>query len=876
MTFSSVSPLPHATASEDVAVVVLHGVGDIEPGNTVNYVVKSLCAQNKNQAGGAVPADQLVKAQRQNEVFTFPEPDTPWQRAVMRAHEQDIPNPAPPARNTFTVFGRRADLPDGRKAVFYELHWADLARSGSTWWAALKGFARFVFEIPHVVDGFLRGTPGVLGWLLRRFLLLATCFVRGPVAGYSMVMLAGGLIFLSFGWIPEREDVMAILGMKQEKSEGILALFPDWLVPQVAGYLDTLSSLNTRQTLLTLLASLVLAAAAVGIKFRKRIVVASLATYISCIAAFYLADALWLRPNRYPYYSGFVYLDYLSISLFGLCLVGLYVFYTRRIKEVGFADLGMFAAFWAVFFILHLSPIGDLTRQYFFENPTTISSTVTTSSSVVHFKAFGLFYPYLGWLWAIWAVLMAAAFVLAGILYVAHCRHWGEYHRGIFVALALAVTQSCVWLTVLPAIGIVHMDDVLCRGSLNYATMKQPVSCQTKLERNREAVDLMHRITLQDEKLLNAMPHSLRDELRATVQQRFPQTLNFDMLKAMREMAMSFIWHGFILVIVGSIAVLVGIYRHIRARQTRLKEGKLRLPRLIINNSVIVALLAFGLVNIVLCLSWIEGVGFVQPLMQLIGLPSVRQFDVPAEVVQMAILSTMTLLVIAQLPQISTPLSGVLQIMQGLIDHHYRTRISIGPRMMLGEIDSTIRRDHITRRLEVLVTELIATGGYKDVILLSHSQGSVIVYDFLKSDAARLGVRVNVLTAGSPLGALYGYYFNEYGDMVQALAKLAPHIASWTNIYRSDDPIAGPILPAKGPYAEDAGFVRAAYPFHDIEMKPGGHMRYWEEPVVCDAIRNMLAGLPAIPPKASLGGVKPRPRWSLDRWRRPPPTAQPA
>ena len=196
MTFPAVSPRPQATGSNDVAVVVVHGVGDNEPGSTVNYVVKSLCSQAKDQRGGAVPTDQLVKAQRQNEVFTFPEPNTPWQRAVVRTQEQDVPNPADPARDTFTVFGRRADLPDGRKAVFYELHWADLARSGSTWWAAVKGFARFVFEIPHVVDGFLRGTPGVLGWLLRRFLLLATCFVRGPVAGYSVVMLAGGLIFL--------------------------------------------------------------------------------------------------------------------------------------------------------------------------------------------------------------------------------------------------------------------------------------------------------------------------------------------------------------------------------------------------------------------------------------------------------------------------------------------------------------------------------------------------------------------------------------------------------------------------------------------------------------------------------------------------------
>ena len=876
MTHPAGSAHPLANGGGDVAVVVVHGVGDNDPGSTVNYVVKSLCSQERNQYGGPVTADQLMRAERQNEVFTFAEPDTPWQRAVVAAREQSPPNPAEPAHDTFTVYGRRASLPDGRKAVFYELHWADLARSGTTWWAAIKGGARFVFEIPHVVDGFLRDTPGVLSWLLRRLLLLATCFVRGPVAGYSVIMLAGGLIFLSFGWIPEREDVLAILGLKQEKSEGFVALLPDWASLRVLDYLEATRSLNARQTLLTLLASFMLAGVAVGIRFRTNVVVAYLATFVVCVTAFYLADALWMRPTRYPRYSGFVYLDYLSVMLFGLFLVGVYIFQTRRIKEVGFADLGMFMAIWAVFLILHLSSLGDMVRAYLFDNPTTISTTVKTSSSSVHFKAFALFYPYLGWLWAVWALLMAGAFALSGILYLRHWRHWGEVHRGIFVALALAVTQSCVWLTALPAIGIIHMDDVLCRGSLNYATMKQPVSCQTKLERNREAVDLVHRLTLQDQKLLDAMPYSLRDEIDATVRLRFPQTLNFDMLKAMREMAMSFIWHGFILVIVGSIAVLVGLYRHIRSRQTSLTDGTLKLPRLIINNSVIIALLAFGLVNIVLCLSWIEGVGVVQPLIHATGLPSVRQFDVPAEVVQMAMLTTIALIVIAQLPQIAMPLSGVLQIMQGLIDHHYRTRISIAPRTMRREVDRPIRRDHITRRLELLVGELITTGGYRDVILLSHSQGSVIVYDFLASDAARLGVRVNVLTAGSPLGALYSYYFNEYGDMEHALARLAPHIASWTNLYRSDDPIAGPILPTAGPYADDAATVRAAYPFHDIEMRPGGHLRYWEEPMVCDAIRNLLAGHPAIAPRGSLEEAKPHSRWNLMRWRSSAAPTQPA
>ena len=542
--------------------------------------------------------------------------------------------------------------------------------------------------------------------------------------------------------------------------------------------------------------------------------------------------------------------------LFATLLLGAYIFQTRRAKEVGFADLGLFIALWSAFLIIHLSVIGDWGREYAYTlgliaKPTIIKSTVATNSSLIHFQAFSIFYPYLAWLWAFWALLMSAAFMLAFAVFVVHWRNWKKHYRGTSAALGLAIVQACVWLTVLPAAGVMHMDDVLCRGSLNYSTVKQPVSCQTKLERNREVVDLMYRVRLQDQEVLQRMPSLSVSELDDTVRKRFRSTLDFDMLKAMGEMAMSFIWHGFILVFVGGIAVLVAISRHVRSRRSTKPAGELHLPRLIINGWVLTALIAFGLVNTALCFVWVEGFGIFQPALHALGLTSVRQFDVPAEIVQMAMLTTTGLLIIGQIPAIATPLSGVLQIMQGLIDHHYRPRVSIARRLSRTKADAPIRRDHINARLEVVMDELIRKSGYKRVVFLSHSQGSVIVYDYLKDNAGRIGAPIHVLTAGSPLGALYAYYFNEYGNVENVLHKLAPHVVTWTNLYRSDDPIAGPILPG----SERPNASRLAIAFRDIEMTPGGHLRYWKEPMVCDTIRNLLAGRAPLPPQ---GAAQPR------------------
>lgn len=849
MSQADATALPPAGQTGEVAVIVVHGVGNNAPGSTVNYVVKSLREQQTTHLGGPVTHDDLMQVDPHNEVYAFREPRTAWQNSVDQARRSSSPNPAKSAAKEFTVYGRKATLPDGRRASFHELHWADLARGGTSWWDTIKGFARFVFEIPHVVDGFLRGTPGLVARTLRFLLLFATCFVRGPIAGYSVVMLAGGLIFLSFGWIPEREEIMDLIGMRLEKGGGVIALLPPSWQSTAFAWVETAGALNNRTTMAAALWAIFILAAAVGLLLRRHLPIVYLSLFVCGAAAFYLLDIFVLRVPRYTHYAGLVYVDYLSVMLGAVLVAGLYILQTRRTKEVGFADLGLFMAFWSLFFIIHLSVLGDLARDLLHQNgfldrpPIKIETSVRTNSSFVHFQAFSLFYPYLAYLWAFWAAVIAAAFVLAAGLYVRYFYRWSERHRGIGVALALACTQACVWLTALPALGIMHMDDVLCRGSLGFSTVKQPVSCQTKLERNREAVDIMLTFNYgQTATELDKMPSSFVEDFRKKLDARVRATLDIDMLKAMRELTLSFIWNGLILVVAGTVAVLVALYRHVRSRRRGFAAGSRWLPRLIVNNAVLALLLAFGAINILLCIGWIVDLNFLPAGAQAWTGGSLRDLDVPAEVVQMAMLTTTVLLAIGQLPQIATPLSGVLQIMQGLIDHHYRTQVSVAPRFWLNEANQPIRRDHINQRLQLIVQELVVDRGVKDLIFLAHSQGTVIVYDYLRANPALQGIRVRVLTAGSPLGALYAYYFSEYDDMEEALPALAPRVESWTNLYRADDPIAGPILSAKASAAAQPGGLV----FDDLPMKPGGHMRYWQEPIVCDTIRNLLAGRPPV------------------------------
>ncbi len=88
--------------------------------------------------------------------------------------------------------------------------------------------------------------------------------------------------------------------------------------------------------------------------------------------------------------------------------------------------------------------------------------------------------------------------------------------------------------------------------------------------------------------------------------------------------------------------------------------------------------------------------------------------------------------------------------------------------------------------------------GGEPVVLAGHSQGSVLSFAAAAQElrARPAGESVSLLTFGSPLGSLYDQAFPAYfgGRQRQAVAAtVAGSGGRWWNLFRSTDPISGPV-----------------------------------------------------------------------------------
>ncbi len=846
--------------SRNVAVVVVHGVGDTRPGDTVNYIVDSLggttepVAHNRQDPvpepePGAPSTVHIVAAAAHNEVHYLPEPATDLveaERTEAAAKAVKLGR-TPSAAMRFPVFARRVTPAGGGRATVIELYWADLTKKDGGWFNAAVGFARFIFEIPHVIDGFLRHPKDWLSQVFRWLVLVASCCVRGPLAGYCTVMLGGGLIYWSFSQIPKREDVGMLADQIAKVIGDVAQQMPPWLnISTILRPMAGMAETPYRDVLLICtvgIAAFAVTSACVSLLARsERPAVTSSALCLLILALFYLIDILVLRPGRYANYAGILYFDYLSVAMFVLGWAGFHAFVTRRKHDVGFADLGFFVGAWAWFFVFDLSPLGDGVRTGLGFDVEQLIKPSDIHSSTVHFKAFDLYYWLLSWLWASWAVLMLSAFVLAVALYVLNFWRWSRGYRGIFAALALATVQACVWLTVLPALGVLHIDDVLCSGN-RYSDKIEPVGCQSKLRQNNDLVRLLSSLQEVDAPR-GVLPAQTRAKLDRTIAERTAQKMHPPMLRAITELSLSVVWHSAILLGAVVLGLAVVFWHFLRTRILPL-SSTLRPPRLVISMWGLWWLGVLGFINVVLCFSWIDHGGETARLvLARIGLEqaaSMGGIAVPAEVVQMVVLFASALLIVSQASVFKTAFSGILDVMQDLIDHHYRVGTSLVGRMTRRPGDQPIRRDRITARLDVVMRELVAKQDYDDVIFLAHSQGTVIVFDYLRGDRARAALgdrRPHVVTAGSPLSNIYEYYFNEYRDLPAQIAAMSPCPATWTNFYRLDDPISGPLStcvkieakPVDGPVC----------PVNNVRLQTGaGHFAYWPD----GEVRERIAGL---------------------------------
>jgi hypothetical protein len=122
-------------------------------------------------------------------------------------------------------------------------------------------------------------------------------------------------------------------------------------------------------------------------------------------------------------------------------------------------------------------------------------------------------------------------------------------------------------------------------------------------------------------------------------------------------------------------------------------------------------------------------------------------------------------------------------------------------------------------------------GQYDQVILVSHSLGTVISFDVLHDHADRYPVSI-WFTLGCPLAKLV-----RLRQRTSDLGKISPAtVAKWWNMYDTNDPVADPIAPAFPAYQVYDDYVRnAPYPFYSIQAHD-----YWRNPQVLDILASVL------------------------------------
>jgi hypothetical protein len=190
-----------------------------------------------------------------------------------------------------------------------------------------------------------------------------------------------------------------------------------------------------------------------------------------------------------------------------------------------------------------------------------------------------------------------------------------------------------------------------------------------------------------------------------------------------------------------------------------------------------------------------------------------------------------------------TAFNNAVHIARDLIDHQY------GPhrgRVLAQRRDRRLpaalrwpRRERIRQRLLRLLAALTERGGYDRIVFLAHSQGSVVIYDYLKSAADYAknevgGTKPDVITFGSPLGHVYQHYFREYSGLEPSLARLSRCTGRWVNLYRIDDYIGVWVGEIDGESVENC------------PLDPGGHVDYWKEKALAETILRIVAGKPAV------------------------------
>jgi esterase/lipase superfamily enzyme len=135
-------------------------------------------------------------------------------------------------------------------------------------------------------------------------------------------------------------------------------------------------------------------------------------------------------------------------------------------------------------------------------------------------------------------------------------------------------------------------------------------------------------------------------------------------------------------------------------------------------------------------------------------------------------------------------------------------------------------------RLALGIKNMLAHSASQRVVILAHSQGTVITASLLDKVSEQLShtpFRIDVITIGSPLTSLYTKFFDvSLGQGFARLCQQRPQQFTWQNICRRADYVGSDV--------RHEGIRNLA-----LQTK-GDHVKYWDDPVLLSHLAAVSSG----------------------------------
>lgn len=726
-----------------VGLVVVHGVGETEPGSCLNSLVDKL------------------------ETCTAPGNEPVYEFADYNDYERVIEKRPGKKDATFPVFRREGEHANGTKISAVELYWADTTMLGSGRVNTLLAFFRVIFKSQHLVYAMLDRGRDVASAAASHILLIAAWMLRGPIAALTVATSA-----LCYVLLFEPESLkFSLFGIGNAQWKFLIV-----------------------QTLLM----------AGSVAFFVRIV----------------------RRQELAWYDLVFWVFAFTVLLILLDASGLLFPLLNYVPSLRTKDLPF----------LSWLPFAPVQPAEWVEINCVAPGAMRTSAENCYISQL---YKVIIWLWRGWGVLLLVCVaILAAARLIANRRSDRAIVSAIATSIGILILQFLLWTTVV----VSTLYPMLNRAESNAAIAKlvQVPQVRTLEAQFKTGNDLFNAGVIELFHLTDIHPDWIFRFKFIYVAATF--TLMMFFTGAWLIMRMRRRWGR------SGIEGLEG-----EKLERRLQQNARRMPKLLFNQKLVYWLIAAYLM-VMLLIYWQSLFEFNQ------GFVNFRSIFLPIAAVIAVIV-----------PMVFGPwITNIVHIARDLIDHHYRPRLETGSIFLpkyFHAPEGLPRRERIQKRLLQVLNRFIKDSGFDEVIFVTHSQGSIVVYDYLRQSAGaypELGEAVpSFISCGSPLGTIYQTYFYEYGHGNTAAGSPFLKLKRWDNIYRVDDYIGGPAAKPEG-----VDFDNTVLPAGENR-----HMYYWTEDAVAAAIDAMIRDAPrpsaataARPSKTSPDAGLPPPPASMQDW----------